>query len=490
MVYYSRKILNNSAIYGISNSLAVVFGFLLLPVYARFLTLQEYGIFATINITALILGIIYDMGLIGSLSRWYFDLSHSEESKRKVIVSSILLFYFLSALIPTLVLFCFSREISGLIFKGQRQYSDLIRLMVLTTYINLLAGVPITVLRLKEKAILYMVVSAFRGIGTALIILLYIVVFKEGLFGVFKANLIISLSIVATIFFLTYDNFLFKFSFSELTKMLAFGIVYLPTIIFMWAINFSDRYFLNYYTTLEDVGIYSFGDKIAQIIYIAVSAFSLAWTPILFSIIKETNGKEILSKMMTYLFFVLFSLALTVSMFCKEIVALVSVDAYMESYKIVPIIAFSYLLYGLYVFLFSGLLITKKINNQPLIIGASAVINIFLNMLFIPKYGYIGAAYATFFTYLAVVAGTYFMSQRCYYIAYENERLCKIAVVGGVIYSISFLEISVDLLSVKILWKVVLLAMFFYLLYLWKFFNLSEQNKIKVFFSRIFMPAS
>ncbi|MEK6715188.1 MAG: oligosaccharide flippase family protein [Candidatus Omnitrophota bacterium] len=479
---YLKKIANHSVIYGVSNSVTAAVGYVLLPIYARLLLPEEFGIFSTINITGAVLGIIYDMGLIAALFRWYFDYSQSEEDKRKIIVSTVLIFYFITSSIATVIIFFFSRSLSGLLFKGQYQHSPLVQLMIVTTYINLLLGVPLTILRLKEKAYLYMKVSILRGIGILAITLLYLAVLKGGLLGIYKGGLLVSFIIAAVLFGVTYNDYIFKFSAPEIKKMLIFGLMYLPTIIFMWIINFSDRYFLNYYSTLEDVGIYSFGYKIGQIIFLMVTAFSTAWTPILFSIIKEDNAKAILSTIMTYFFLTLFSIALLMTIFSEDIVKLVSVGKYIESYKVVSLISFSYFLYGIYVFLFNGLMITKRIGSQPIIIGLSALLNILLNIYLIPRFGYIGAAYSTLFTYAAVVFGTYVMSQRCYYINYEKVRLFKITAAGALIYFISNYDLFGDMAVIKIFWKPFLFMMFFYMLYIWKFFNLKELNKVKSLF--------
>ena len=487
MLIYLKKVINHSIVYGASNSLLAILGLILLPIYARFFTPEEYGIFATINISGAILAIIYDLGLIAAINRWYFDYTQLEESKRKMMVSTILIFYLLSSSIPTIFLIYFSHEISGLIFKGQYLYSSLIQFMILTTYINLLIGIPLTVLRLQEKAVLYMTVSVLRGIGIVFITILYLFILKEGLLGLYKGNLIVALMVSIIAFSLTYNNYILGFSFSEMKKMLSYGLTYLPTILFMWTINFSDRYFLNYYSSLEDVGIYSFGYKIAQIVYIVVLAFSLGWTPILFSIIKENNGKEILSKIMTYYLLILISLVLLISLFSREIVAIVAVGKYTESYKIIPIISVSYLLYGIYIFLFSGLMVTKKIKSQPIIIGGSALINISLNIIMIPKFGYMGAALSTLFTYCVVVIGTYVVSQKHYYISYEMIRLFKITAAAISIYFMHYYKIFNYAMLAGIFGNLVLFMLFFYILYILRFFDLTEINKIKSIFRPVIL---
>ena len=215
-----------------------------------------------------------------------------------------------------------------------------------------------------------------------------------------------------------------------------------------------------------------------------ITAFSIAWTPILFSIVKEDNAKKILANLMTYFFLISFSISLLISMFSEDIVRLISVGEYINSYKIVPLISFSYFLYGIYVFLLSGLMITKKIGNQPVIIGMSVLVNICFNLLLIPRLGYIGAAYATLFTYTVVVIGTYFISQRYYYLNYERARLFKITTLGILIYHISCYKFW-NVIYIALFWKLTLFILFYYLLYLWNFFNLKEQNQIRYLFQKV-----
>lgn len=485
MFDYLKKAVNHSVLYGISNSLVNLAGLLLLPIYAKYLSPEEYGVFTTINISGAILGIIYDMGLIGSLNSHYFDYSEAEELKRKLISSTILIFYFLFSSISTFILFFFSIEISTLLFKGANEYSDIIRLMIVITYINLLTGVPLSVVRLKQKAFAFMLISFLRVSALLIFSLLFLIFLKESLLGLYKAQMISSASALVVVFLLTHNDFIFKFSLAQIKKMMAYGLTYFPTIAFAWVINFSDRYLLNYFSTLEEVGIYSFGCKIAQIVYIFVISLLGGWNPILFSIVKEDNAKEILSRMMTYFFLVVSSLVLFISIFSEDIVTVLSVGKYVESYKIVPLISLSYLLYGVYVFLFCGLMVTKKIKSQPIIIGISAFINIILNIILIPKLGYMGAALSTLFTYCVVVIGTYVVSQEHYYISYEMVRLFKITAVAFFIYFMHYYKIFNYAMLAGIFGNLVLFMLFFYILYLLRFFDLTELNKIKSVFQSI-----
>ncbi len=99
-----------------------------------------------------------------------------------------------------------------------------------------------------------------------------------------------------------------------------------------------------------------------------------------------------------------------------------------------PIILLAYLFNGLYINFMAGLQIEKKTQFMPIVTGAGALANVAANFLLIPKYGYIGAAWATLVSYLIMAAGNYFVSQRFYRIQYESRKLALI----GIILSVSF----------------------------------------------------
>jgi O-antigen/teichoic acid export membrane protein len=97
--------------------------------------------------------------------------------------------------------------------------------------------------------------------------------------------------------------------------------------------------------------------------------------------------------------------------------------AYHEGLKIVPVLLFANLLLGM-VFNFS---IWYKLNNKTsygaLITIFGALITIFMNILFVPKYSYMAAAWAHLVSYLCMVIITYMLGQKYYPIPYEIRKM-------------------------------------------------------------------
>jgi O-antigen/teichoic acid export membrane protein len=115
---------------------------------------------------------------------------------------------------------------------------------------------------------------------------------------------------------------------------------------------------------------------------------------------------------------VLFSL-----LFSKEIVLFFSRNEdFNISYKIIPIIMLAHLTYGYINIVDYGIYLTKKLHFYYIILLIAAGINGYLNYLLIPIYGYMAAAYITFFTYLFCTTSIYFISNRFYKLKVEFAR--------------------------------------------------------------------
>ena len=248
--------------------------------------------------------------------------------------------------------------------------------------------------------------------------------------------------------------------------------------LFGWIINFSDRYLIRYFLSLSDVGLYSLGYKFGQIVYMAVLSFLMCWGPILFTIVKEQNHQKTLARLSTYIATVFMFVCLIVSFFCREIVILMAESSYYSSYRIVPLISFSYYLFGIYMLFLSGILISKHVSKQLIILGAASVINILLNIILIPRQGIMGAAVATIITYLFVVVYTYLIAQRSYPIPYELKRLMLVTLTGIIIFVFSLVVSSSSLVYTAVI-KFIILCLFPISLFMLGIFNKAQLQKGK-----------
>ena len=156
------------------------------------------------------------------------------------------------------------------------------------------------------------------------------------------------------------------------------------------------------------MGIYSAGYKVGSIISIVIIAFNLNWQPYYLKI-KDDKYFSKNIKTISRIFFII--ITYTASFMCFFVNDLISIkffgfyivgESFWESMIIVPWITFGYVFYGLYVLQSPSLYIKNKQNWTPVFWGAGTIVNVILNIILIPLLDILGAAIATFISYLLI----------------------------------------------------------------------------------------
>ena len=209
--------------------------------------------------------------------------------------------------------------------------------------------------------------------------------------------------------------------------------------------------------------------------------FELAWIPFMLSVAKRDDAKQIYSSVLTYFLLIGVFIALALSVLSREVIAIMATPPFHDAYKVVPLIAFSYLLFGCYLILQAGIYIEGKTKYVPLIVGAGAVLNLGLNYLLIPSYGMMGAATATLLSYLLLPVAMLFVAGKYYPIRYEFDRIIKIVLAAVPIY-VGCMFVSTGSLLIEGLIKLIILATYPALLYVLRLPKPQELEKIKQLF--------
>ena len=484
MIFYIKKILKHSTFYAFANLFVSLTSFVLIPLYTIHLSTKDYGVYSIIVLFGTGISYIYDMGMLNALVRHYFEFDTDDIENKKRIVSTALWFFIIISILFSAFLLWGSERICLLILGGE-EYIILVQLMIAVIFLNVLFGVPITVLRMEEKSALFMYLFGLKSLGIIVLSYIFLSVLNKGLVGVFWSMLFATVIFTVLSFAFTFKNYSLNFSPRYLVRMLKYGLPLCLAMLFSWIINFSDRYFIQYFLTLSDVGLYSLGYKFGQIIYMAVMSFLMCWGPILFTVSKEQNHQEILARLSTYIAAAFMFICLIVSFFSREIVTLMAESSYYTSYRVIPLISFSYYLFGIYMLFLSGIMVSKKVYKQPIILGTASVVNILLNIVLIPRQGIMGAAVATVITYLFVVVCTYLLAQRSYPIPYKLNLLMLVTLAGIVIYIPSSLVSSNSLVYTFII-KLFILCLFPLSLFMLGIFNKAHLQQGKEILVRAF----
>jgi len=431
------KITKNTVIYTVGSILPKAASLVLLPIYTRYLTPEQYGILSSMWVLESILTVLYSLSFGSSIFRLYWD--YDTEEKKKNFMGTMFLSMSGMGLVCMFLLFAFQNYIDG-IYSGISFYPYFVY-SILIVFVSNLFDLPQKILMLKDKALHYVMLSlGFFIINSCLII--YFVVYKEqGASGYMLSTLLTSLLFLPVYLIITFKNITFFFSPKDFKNMLFFSLPILPTLLSSWVLDFSDRIFIEKYFSLTEVGIYSLAYKIAGIVLIISGGFNLAFRPAFFKLSNSENqveAKDIIYKFNNAFLLILLVFFFLLCFFTKEIILLFFDPLYSTAYLYVPIICFSYFLSvmgGVVARYFEQ---SKKMKINMYIYLFGAVLNIGFNFALIPSLGAYGAAYATVCSMVIVVIISYYYAKKKCYFVKLNIPLFLFIIAGFTIVFFAF----------------------------------------------------
>ncbi|MFY9608211.1 MAG: oligosaccharide flippase family protein [Blastocatellia bacterium] len=479
-----KKTIKHTLIFGIGSVVNSAFGLVLVPVYSKYLRANEFGVLALLTVTLTLVTIVLKFGLNHAFFRHYYDTE--DETDRRRIVGSALVFLTLSSAALVAILYVFAPQVSAAVFSGEKPRADLLRFIFLISFFEVMTLVPDAILRAKFKSAQYStinIIAFFFQVG----LISYLVIGVDSSVQSVLIGRLAGAVFEAAIFFLMVRRDLsISFSFPELRGMLAFGIPLIFGQIAFHLFIMIDRFFLERYATERELGAYAMANTLVSVVTILVTVpFSQVWTVMRFSVMNEEGAEEYYSRVLTYIVFVSMFLALGVAAVAGDGLLLFALKSYWSAAAIIPLLAMAAVMDCASRVLNIGTTLKRRTIFAPLVILAALIVNAGLNLVLIPRYGSMGATVATLISYGVFCALRFWSSNLFVKIRYEWGRVFTIATLGAtavaVFYAIDSLRGPSPgrgrlLLTVGI--KVSLALSFPLLLVALRFFDERERRKV------------
>lgn len=366
--------------------------FISVPIYTRILSLEDYGILAVFFSFISLFSIFGGLGFRGSITRYYYEKNNDFDSFYSSTVLSICIWnIFLFLLIASSVNYLktfFNIPITMLIIGGlvifsrapYNQYlgylqasknsKRIMKLNMINSVATLVLGVTITILLQNDK-----------------------------FYGKAISNIIIAVGFLFLAIYSKKINLKSFISRKYLKYALIFGI---PTVFHLLAqsvlTNF-DQIIINQLVGSEETGLYSFAYNVGMLQNIFVMGMASAYTPMFYENFAKRNFLAIDKLFQLFSKLVLF-IAISLILFAKEIVVILADQKFYSSLNIVPIIVISYVVFFFYMMIVSYEFYYKKNIMISIFTIIAGGVNIGLNYLLIPIYGYKVAAVTTVISYI------------------------------------------------------------------------------------------
>jgi O-antigen/teichoic acid export membrane protein len=416
-----KRLVSQSLIYGLGGLISRVLSVLLLPLYTSYLHGRDYGRVETLTALSAVLVVVLRLGISSAFFRYYFD--SSDIAYRVRVVRTSFWFTMGSATLGLAAGWIAAQPITDALSLGHDQ-AWLVRAAFVGLWAQMNYEQLTSLFRVEERPVLFMVATLANLLVTVAATVVLVVHFQERALGVIVGNWIGTLSVYLVL--LGYRRYQLGLQFDRrlFREMNRFGLPLVPSQLALWALAFSDRFFIAKFKGQTEVGHYSVGVRIASAALLLLAAFRLAWPAFAYSIEDEDEAKRTYGFVLTYLLFVFSWLALTLGLLAPWLVRLLTGrPEFHEGSRVVPLTAFAVTALGGYIVVSIGIGRARKTQFNWVVTGVAAVIDIALNFALVPSFGMIGAAIAGAAAYSSMFVLMSMHAQRVYPVPYQWRRI-------------------------------------------------------------------
>jgi O-antigen/teichoic acid export membrane protein len=423
-----RRLGKHSAIYGLGGLVQRILAVLLLPVYTRYLSPSDYGTVETLIALTTVLVITLRLGITSAFFRFYFD--SPEPAQRRLVLRTSFWFTMAMSTAGLAAGTVLAEEIASVLFGSAAEAE-----LVVAAFVGLWAQMNYeqltSLFRVEERSIAFVAASLANIFLTVAATLTLVVALDRGPLGVIVGNLTGTLLVYAALVGYRREQLGLQFDRSLLREMNRFGIPLVPTALFLWVTNFSDRFFLVKLADTEEVGLYSVGVRIASALALLLTAFRTAWPAFAYSIEDDREARRTYAFVLTYLVFLSSWVATGLALLSPWLVSWIAAPAFESSSRVVGPLAFAIVAFAGYIVVAIGVGRARRTQFNWVVTGAAAGANVALNLILIPRYGMMGAAVATIAAYAILFAGMSWWAQRIYPVPYQWRRVFTAALAGA-----------------------------------------------------------
>ncbi len=416
------NIFKDTAIYGLSSIIGRFLNYLLVPLYTAKLSAASggYGIITNIYAYVALVLVLLTFGM----ETTYFRFTNKTHTDSQTVYGTTLITVgSLSLLFAVLVLLLLT-PISQLM--GYGEHPEYVGVMAVTVAIDAFLCIPFAHLRQQKKALKF---AALKLLNIIVNIALNVIYFAwmdgKDVGYAFYINLVCTV-MLAVCLITEYAGFRWRLDTQLLKSMLKYSWPILVLGIAGILNQTADKMLFPYIYQGEDMqeqlGIYGAASKIAMIMAMITQAFRFAYEPIVFAGVKDKDQHEMYGKAMKY--FIIFTLlAFLMVVAYMDILKFIIGRDYWSGLRVVPIVMAAEIMMGIYFNLSFWYKVIDKTIWGAIFSGIGCGVLLLVNIIFVPRFGYMACAWGGFAGYGTAMLISYFVGQKYYPIQYPLKDI-------------------------------------------------------------------
>ncbi len=433
-----KSLAKDTAIYGMSSIVGRFLNYLLVPLYTAKLSAESggYGVITNVYAYTALLLVLLTYGM----ETTFFRFANKEGEDAQRVYSTVLLSVGATSLLFVALVLAFISPISS--FMGYASHPSYVWVMAVTVALDAFQCIPFAYLRYKKRPIKFAVLKlSFIVMNIALNVFFFVIM--PGFTGkptdvgyAFYINLACT-GTVTFLFWRELTGFKYVFDRTMLRRMLSYSwpilVLGIAGILNQTADKILFPYIYKGENAHEQLGIYGAASKIAMIMAMITQAFRYAYEPFVFGKAKEKDNRNTYAKAMKY--FVVFTLmAFLVVIGYMDLLKYIIGRDYWEGLRVVPIVMAAEIMMGIYFNLSFWYKLTDRTIWGAWFSGIGCAVLVSVNVVFVPRYGYMACAWAGFAGYATAMLTSYFVGQRYYPINYPVRQIMAYVALAAVLY--------------------------------------------------------
>jgi O-antigen/teichoic acid export membrane protein len=421
-----KTIIKSSAIYSIAVSAPLLVSFIMLPVYTRILTPADYGVLelleTTRNIFAMFVGGRFADALL-------YHYAKAEPDERADVAATSMTGSIGIGIMGMLLGWALSPWFAQ--YFGHPEWTGYFYLLFAGFCVSLPVEAGLAWLRARNEPTRFAGASIARLLVAVLFSVVFVVYLRMGIAGVLWSSIVthalISLYLAGSCLWPARPTL---FSTEVFGRMVRFAIPLSASGLALFIIHSGDRFFLQRWASLEEIGLYGLAYKMGMLVSYAQMAFSSYWFANIYHIVRDEDGLRIWSRTNTYQLLVLIYAGLGIAVFATPVITLLGTARFLGCAKYVPWIAAAYVIRSEGDFFRSALHLDGRVGRDARLNWSGAIICLIAYATLIPLWKSWGAIAATTvtFAFLLVLAWKEAVRLRPYYI--ETKRLVLLSITA------------------------------------------------------------
>ncbi|MDD4516712.1 oligosaccharide flippase family protein [Massilibacteroides sp.] len=470
-----KRLAKETAVYGLSSIIGRFMNWLLVPMYVRVLAEPaDYGIVTNLYGWSALLLVLLTYGM----ETGFFRFINKEEENPRQVYASTLFSIAITSLFFFVAIFVFRQPVSNLL--GYIQNPEYIVMLAGILALDAVSSIPFAYLRYQKRPFRFAGLKLFNIFLNIFLNIFFLIICPwlqkqfpgvidwfyisgYGIGYIFISNVITS---VVTFLMLVPEmkpcfgikpvfpllKRMYSYSFPILLLGLA-GILNQTADKILFPFLFEDKNYAN-----EQLGIYGACFKIAVVMVMFIQAFRYAYEPFIFAKNKGEDNRKAYSDAMKY--FIIFALLIFLGvMFYLDLLKYFVVPEYYPGLKVIPIVMLGEMFFGIYFNLSLWYKLTDQTRWGAYFSILGAVITILIIVVFVPAYGFMACAWASFVCNLVIMLLSYFIGQKKFPVKYDLKSAAIYMFVAALLYAAGMLP-EIDSEILRLTYRTVLLGLF------------------------------